>query len=218
MREASLSLMAIGRRCDLAQLAVDAEAHAVVVLVRLEVQVGRPHAEGIQQHLVQELDDRRVLDFARPRLRCPRWRRLHGDFVELEIVADDAVHCLGGAGRRGFHHLGELVVFGNDPVHAHLGGELDFFRRLLVRRVGGGDDQAVVALAQHHHAVGLADLGVQQVLGQPLQVDGVQVQQRRAKGGDRVCARSGGRNRPGPRQFGDEAGAVGLGLVVNVLR
>jgi hypothetical protein len=65
----------------------------------------------------------------------------------------------------GLHHLGQLVVFGNDPVHAHLGGELDFFGGLLVGWVGGGDDQPVVALAQHDHAVGLADLGVQQVAG-----------------------------------------------------
>ena len=40
MREASLSLIAIGRLGDLAQLAVDPEAHPVVVFVGLEVQVG----------------------------------------------------------------------------------------------------------------------------------------------------------------------------------
>ena len=47
---------------DLAQLAVDAEAHAVVVFVGLEVQVGRAQVDRVDQHLLQEADDRRVLD------------------------------------------------------------------------------------------------------------------------------------------------------------
>ena len=50
---------------DLAQLAVDAEADAVVVLVGLEVQVGRAQVDRVDQHLLQEADDRRVLDVAR---------------------------------------------------------------------------------------------------------------------------------------------------------
>ena len=47
---------------DLAQLAVDAEADAVVVLVGLEVQVGGAQVDRVDQHLLQEADDRRVLD------------------------------------------------------------------------------------------------------------------------------------------------------------
>jgi hypothetical protein len=78
--------------------------------------------------------------------------------------------------------LENLVVFGDDPVHAQLGGELDLLDRLLVGRVGRCHGQPVVALAQHDDPIGLADLGIQQALGQPLRVDGVEVDQRRRKG------------------------------------
>ena len=50
---------------DLAQLAVDAKAHAIVVFVGLKVQVGRAQVDRVDQHLLQEADDRRVFDVAR---------------------------------------------------------------------------------------------------------------------------------------------------------
>ena len=47
---------------DLLQHAVHAEAHAVDLLVRLEVDVRGAAADGIQHHLVDEAHDRRVFD------------------------------------------------------------------------------------------------------------------------------------------------------------
>lgn len=68
MREASFSLIAMGGDAISRRLAVDAEADPVLVLVRLEVQVGRAHVERVQQHLVQELDDGGVFDLRRGRV------------------------------------------------------------------------------------------------------------------------------------------------------
>ena len=50
---------------DFAQFAVDAEAHAVVVFVGLEVQVGGAQVDRVDQHLLQEAHDRRVFDIGR---------------------------------------------------------------------------------------------------------------------------------------------------------
>ena len=90
MREDELVLDRDRRLRDLAQLAVDAEAHAVVVLVGLEVQVRGAHVDRVDQHLVQEAHDRRVLDLGRrpPALFGGR-RDIVGD-VELEVAGRSA--------------------------------------------------------------------------------------------------------------------------------
>ena len=67
MRDDSLSLMGNGRLGDLTQLTVHAKPHAVMELVGLEVEVGRTKVDGVDQHLLQEPNDRRVLDFGE----CP---------------------------------------------------------------------------------------------------------------------------------------------------
>src|SRR6218665_2075179 len=48
--------------------------------------------------------------------------------------------------------LADFVIFRDDPVHAHLGGKLDFFSRFLVGRVCRCDDQAITAFAQYDDA------------------------------------------------------------------
>ena len=52
-----------GRCGNLVQNAVRAEAHPEDLLVGLEVDVGRPPVDGIQQDLVHEAHDRRFVDF-----------------------------------------------------------------------------------------------------------------------------------------------------------
>jgi hypothetical protein len=97
-----------------------------------------------------------------------------------------------------------------------LGGELDFLSGLLVRGVCGGDDQTVAALAEHQHAIGLADLGVQQILGQALGVDGVEIEQGGAKDSRDSVRKIGGRYCAGARQLCDKAAATGLRLPEDV--
>gem|GEM_PF-5647415 len=171
-----------GRAGDFAQFPVDPEAHAVVVLVRLEVDVRGPHADGVEQHLVQETYDRRVFDFG-DRLIVALVRGIGRDLVELEFAADDAVDGFRGADGGSFDHSRQLVVFGDDPVDAHLGRELDFFCRLLVGRIGCGNDQPVVALAEDDDAVRMAQLLVDQILRKALRIYGVEIEQRGAEGG-----------------------------------
>jgi hypothetical protein len=103
----------------------------------------------------------------------------------------------GGGGVR-LHHLGELVVFGDDPVHAHLGGELDLFGRLLVRRVGRGDDQAVVALGQHDHPVAPGRSWRRAGLGQALRSMASRSSSGAPKADDMVWARSAADTAPEP--------------------
>ncbi len=146
------------------------------------MQVRRTHAEGIEQHLVQEFNDRSVFNLRDAGLLVVR-DTVGGRFVELEFATDDLLHRFGGGDRIDIHQLEQFVVLGNHPIQAKLGRELDLFHRFLVGRVGCRYGQAIVALAQHHHAVGLADLVVQQAFGQALGVDGIKIHQRRGVGG-----------------------------------
>ncbi|MNT64586.1 hypothetical protein D3C72_2024990 [compost metagenome] len=130
---------------------------------------------------MQEAHHRGVFDFG-DGLLVGIARGVGRDVVELELGADDAVDRFRSTGCGGFDHARELVVLRNDPVHAHLRRELDFLRGLLVRRVGRCDDQAVVALAENDDAVRMAELRIEQVLGQALVIDGVEVEQRGAEG------------------------------------
>jgi hypothetical protein len=65
MREAILSLMHQRAACDFAQDAVGAETDAVVLLVGLEVDVGGAVVDRVEQHFLDELDDRGVVDVLR---------------------------------------------------------------------------------------------------------------------------------------------------------
>ncbi len=214
MREASFSLNADRRRGDFAQLAVNAEAHAEVVLVRLEVQVGRTHLERVEQHLLQEAHDRRVVDFgarpSRPRPAPPSFA------TSPKSKSLPAVRVVRVAAPAPAHHPDQLVVFGNHPVDAHLGRELDLLGRFVVARVGGGDDQPVVALGQRQHAVGLAQLGVEQVARQAHRVDRVKVHQRRGERSRHGVRQIGRRNHARAGQLGDEAAARGQGFAENI--
>ncbi|KDA51800.1 hypothetical protein L963_1607 [Leuconostoc mesenteroides subsp. cremoris T26] len=205
-----------GRACDLAQFAIDAKAHAVLMFVGLEVDVRRAHAEGVEQHLVQEAHDRRIFDFGRRGI-VGLARSVRGHLVELELGADDVVDGFGRAHGGRFDHARELVVLGNDPVHAHLRRKLDLFGGLLIGRVSCCDNETVVALAEDDHPVGRAQLGVEKVLRQPLRVDGVQVQQGGAEGAGQRVSQVGGRHGAGACELSNEAAAAAERLLIDVL-
>ena len=139
-----------------------------------------------------------------------------GGIVEFEFAADDLFHRLRCGGGRGVDQFENLVVFGNDPVDTELGRELDFFDRFLIRRISRGYGQTVVALAQHDHPVGLANLRIQQTLGQALLIDGIEVHQRRCIGGRHRVRQVGGRDRARTGEFGDEAVLAGRCLAIDV--
>ena len=64
MREASLSLIASGGCATSLSMPSSAVADAVILLVRLEVDVRRAGGDRVDQHLLDVADDRRVLDLA----------------------------------------------------------------------------------------------------------------------------------------------------------
>ncbi|MNV51354.1 hypothetical protein D3C71_1433990 [compost metagenome] len=133
------------------------------MFVWLEMQIGCPHVESIQEHLVQKLDDRRVFDFGDA---CVRFfgRILYRYIVKLKVAsaADQRIHRFTGGFCRCINEPAQLVILGNNPIHPHLGREFDFFSRLLVRRIRRCDNKAVIALAQDNNTIGLAYLVIQQ--------------------------------------------------------
>jgi hypothetical protein len=60
--------------------------------------------------------------------------------------------------------LEQFVVFGDDPVHTHLGRKLYFFGGGLIRRVGRCNNQTVAPFAKHHYPIVAAM--IQKVLDQ----------------------------------------------------
>ena len=179
------------------------------------MQVGGAHVECVQKHLVQELDNRCVIDFGGVDLAgigcC-----VHRGLIELEITADEVFHRFGDGRCVLFDHTGEFVELGDDPLHTHLGGELDFFGCCLVCGIGGRDDKPVPAFAQDEDAEIKAGLRIQQALRKPIAIQCVQIHQwgceRHRHGVCEVCGRDG----TGARQFGDERGLAGLCLAVDV--
>jgi hypothetical protein len=178
MREAQLVLDGDRRLGDLAQLAVDPEAHAVVELVGFEVQVGGAQIDRIDQHLLQEAHHRRVFHLGQFLRVVLLLGVLFGD-VEIDVAtAGHGLQRVGGAVGRADQHLGQLVLLDQHPVRLQLGGELDALHHLLVGGVGAAQDQAVAAPAQRHHLVLRRQLGVEQIARHALQVHRVEVHQR----------------------------------------
>jgi hypothetical protein len=162
---------------DLAQFAVDAKAHPIVVFVGLEVQVRRARIDRVDQHLLQEAHHRRVLDLGGHLGGLGARVRLVGD-VELEVGRGQGVQHLAGAGRCGLEQLGELVVLDDDPLGRELGREFDALRGFLVRRICTADEQAVPAPAEDDDLILCGELAVDHALGQALRVHRSQVEQR----------------------------------------
>ena len=78
---------------DLAQLAVEPEADAVELLVGLEVQVGRAHVDRVDQHLLQEAHDRRVVDFASCGVFLRRSSPGSSSIVEVDVLGRRRSSC-----------------------------------------------------------------------------------------------------------------------------
>ncbi len=175
------------------------------------MQVGRAQVDRVDQHLVQELDDRRVLDFGRDVGLLGRGGRLLVGDLELEIGGGQRLHRLLGGGLLVGDQAHQLVVLDDDPLGRQLRGELDAFDGFLVGGVGGGDEQASTALAEREDAVLGNQLGVDDALRQLFRIDRVQVQQRHGQGrGQRVRQRQRA-HRVGFDQLGHERAALVVG-------
>ncbi len=173
--------------------AVHAETNAEVVLVGLEVKVGGAALDGIQQHLVDELDDRRVVALG-----------VVAAGLGLVIVAGFGVQCIEAlvvaAGVEGFSRSEsavdralELLLVDQDRLDGGACRELDLLDGASVGGVADAEEQSVAALVQRQHAV-LGD----QLLADGFdrgaaEVEGVDLEQGYAEldavgGGDRCAA------------------------------
>ena len=174
---------------DFAQDAVHAEAHAVRLLVRFEVDVRCAGLDGVEQHLVDESDDRRVVGGAR-HVRfvvVVLLEGLHVEVVEVGLAGiEERLFLLGeeliDEGR-------ELVFLDQDRLGVHARVELDLVERLQVRRIGDGDEETHAALHERQRVVLADQLLLDDVLWNRLEIEGCEVEERYAE-----FLRSGGRD------------------------
>src|ERR1700691_5742795 len=150
-RAAILPVSCTGGRRDLFQNAVHAQAHTKHLLVRLEVHIRGAAADRIQQHLVDETHDRRILDVVARDVVAECLAAAAADFERLEIdsiIVAQAWHL----GVELLDRLVELalqfVVFDDNRLDRHAGLELDLVDGVQIGRVGDSQEQTLAALEQ----------------------------------------------------------------------
>ena len=171
------------RVCDLLQVAVEAQADAVGLLIRLEVDVRGAFLDGVQQHLVDEADDRCVLDVVAADRLLLEILVAAGDVevLQIDVVVGHRRHLrVDLLDRFGADAL-QLVLFDDDRLDRQSGLELDLVERVQVGRVRDCDEQALAALDQRQHAVLGEQLVGDELDGLDVRLDGVEVEQRDAE-------------------------------------
>jgi hypothetical protein len=160
MRAVTLLASASGGAGDLLEHAVLPGAHAVELLVGLEVDVRGALVDGVQQDLVDEADDGRVVDLVAAR--CPRARLVVASLTSRFSRSRSSPPAIDvSSASSDFTSIGvELVVLDDDRLDAHAGGELDLVDGLQPGRVGDADEQPPAALEQRQHAVAVHQLVV----------------------------------------------------------
>ena len=183
-----------GRLHHLVEHAVDAEADAELLLVGLDVDVGGPLLDGVEQDQVHQLDDRRLggavleVDGVEVVVAALDERHLgvveaHHDLVEVgPLLGVEAIEGLADGLLRGHHHV-DVVA----------GEELDVVDGEDVGRVAHGDDQRRAGAVDRHHQVLLGG-----GLGHQLEHLRIDLEVLEVDGGDAVL-------------LGEEAGQVRLG-------
>ncbi len=104
-------------------------------------------ADGVEQELLDVLDDRRILDVRGFLVREGRGCTV----VEASLHLLEVARVL-EVRPAGFRELGDglhqLVVLDDDGFRNEVGLEPDFVQNLQVRRIGDRDEQLVVALVE----------------------------------------------------------------------
>ena len=149
--------------------------------------VGCAVVDCIEQHFLDELDDRGVVDFLAA---CIFY--LGGSFfvekIEIDVIAADVFQAVFRRFGKFADQRHQLGVFDNNGVYRQTGLEADFVECPQVGRVGDGDRQAVAALVERDDLVGRHELAVDGGGRDMGFVEGVQVEQRIAEG---VCNKAG---------------------------
>ena len=157
MRLVIASFNFIGRRHDVLQNAVNAEANAVFLFVRLHVNVARAPFHGVGQNQVDELDDGRFLGgllqgrevhlgfFGRKLQRGFFARQVLHYLVELFDALDVAVELVDCFADGGFRRHYRLDV--------EAGHELDIVHREDVGRIGHRDREGRSHARKRHNLI-----------------------------------------------------------------
>ncbi len=178
-----------------------------MVFVGLEVQVGCAQVDRVDQHLLQEADDGRILHLARCFLRVGLRRDVVGD-IELEVARGERLHRLVRARRGAFEHLGEFVVLDDDPLGRKLGRELDPLGRFLIGWIGAADEDAIAALAENDDLILGRELAVDDVFRQLLRVHRIEVEERQGQRAGQRVREIRWRNRARRNDRGDKTGSL----------
>ena len=168
---------------DFFQVAVEAQTDAVRLLVGLEMDVGRAFLDRVQQHLVDELDDRRVLDLVASDHFLVEVLIAAGDVevLEIQVVLAQRGHLRVDLFHRFAGDLLQLVFFDDDCLDRQPRLELDLVQRVQIGRIRNGDEQALAAPDQWQQAVLGEQFVGDELDGIDVQVDRIEVQQRYAK-------------------------------------
>ncbi len=164
------------------QQAVDAQAHAVIVFVGLEVDVRCALADRVDQHLVDELHHRGVVTLgvdagvgARAFVVAQADIEVgHALVVAAQRVADGVM-----AGVPLFQRAADLVLIDQDRLHHQVGMELDLVQRM--GRIAGTHEQLAAAFEQRQHVVLAQQLLADQAHGVLAGVERGHVEQRHAE-------------------------------------
>ncbi len=162
---------------------VHAQAHAVDLLERLEVNIRSAAADGIQHDLVDEAHDRGVFDIVASDL-LVELVLAAGDFKGFQIdvrVIGERRHLVVDLLERLVDRLLELVVLDDDGFDAEARLELDLIDGVQVGRIRHGQKQPLAATEHRQEAMLGEELVVDESNGLEVQVERVKIEQRHAE-------------------------------------
>ncbi len=138
--------------------------------------------DGVEQHLVDEADDRRVFDVvARDALLQLLLAGADLEVLQVEVVLGHRRHrgvdLLDGLGDGQL----ELVVLDDDRLDAEARGELDLVDGMKVGRIGDREEQALSTPHERQHPMLVEQLVADELDRVQVEADRVQVQQRDAE-------------------------------------
>ena len=143
--------------------------------------VGRAIVDGVKQDLLDELDDRRIVNILRSRI-SNGLPRLFFTEIEIDVVVSNGPQHIFWCFRDLGHQRHEFAVVDDDRINRQPGLETDFIQRPQVGGVSNGNGQAVAALVERHYAVRSDQLTVDRILGNQVGIECIQIQQGIAKG------------------------------------
>ncbi len=148
------TLVQLHRRLgDALEQAIDTEAHPIIIFVGLEVDIRSTFADGIDQRLVYELDDRGVIAFGiHTGVATAAHVLVTGGDVQIAhalIVTSQTVAQRVVAGQPQVQGTADLILVDQDRLDHQVGLELDLIQ--LLGRIAGAHEQFAATLEQRQH-------------------------------------------------------------------